>query len=149
KRDELEVYGRSLGPLQRTLADGFQSFCYVPLVTMRGMIGGLFLGRKDKVPFIGQDLIFLRRLASEMGFAVESAIAHEALLLEKERLQVLREINDVLISTLDLPEMLPAVSRCLQKAIPHENMSIYFYDEGARALRDHTPSSEITRKVVH
>ena len=120
----------------------------VPLITPRGVLGAFLLGRKDTDPFSAQDLDFLKRLASEVALSLESAIAHEALARQKERLQALREIDAALVANADLDMLLPQVSNCLRRAVPHEHISIYLYDEKAQVLRNHFTHTDAKWKIL-
>lgn len=145
---ELEAHARGRPVLKRVLDQGFRAGCFVPLVTARGMLGALLLARKDDSAFSEQDLDFLKRLAAELALAVESVKAHEALVQEKERLQVLREIDAALVSTLDLRQLLPALSECLRKAVPHNHIAAHLHDESANAFRDHSPPPETKNRII-
>jgi formate hydrogenlyase transcriptional activator len=146
--EELEVYAPRLERLRRALDEGMQSLCYVPLLTPRGILGAILLGRKDTAPFSEQDADFLKRLASELALSVESAAAQEALAREKDRLQALREIDATLVASTDLEQALPHVSQCLRKALPHNHMGIYRYDERARVLRGSIQHADENEKAL-
>jgi formate hydrogenlyase transcriptional activator len=146
-REELEGHARRLKRLKRALDEGMQSLCYVPLVTPRGMLGGLLLGRKNPDRFTERDMEFLKSLASEVALSVESAATHEALSREKERLQALREIDAALVANADLDVLLPQVSECLRQAVPHDHIGIHLYDEKTNVLRDHIPRTEPRKKI--
>ena len=53
----------------------------------------------------------------------------------------------MLLSSLDLNEMLPFVSRSLQAALPHDHVAICLYDARTGGLLDYTATSEVKRKV--
>ncbi len=134
--------------LQRLLEQGFHFACFVPLITPRGTLGFLFLARKSDTAFVAQDLDFLRRVASEMALAVEASTAQSDLVKRKDRLRVLREIDTTLLSSLDIQEILPAVSACLRKTLPHDHVAVLLYDRSVNALRDRAVTSELKRSVL-
>jgi formate hydrogenlyase transcriptional activator len=148
-RGQLEAHARELPKLQRALDEGLQSLCSVPLVTSRGILGALLLGHRDARHFPEQDLDFLNRLAPEVALSLESAIAHEALEREKERLGALREIDALLVANADPDILLPKVSDSLRRAVPHDQIGIHIYDEKARVLRDQVALTEMTGKIIH
>lgn len=121
--------------------------CYVPFLTPRGLIGGLLLGRKDSEQFTEQDLDFLQKLASGLALSVESAASHEALDRENVRVQTLREIDATLIAHGDLEKLVPLISQCLRRAVPHEHIGIHLYDERTHGLRDCVARTEGKAKI--
>jgi len=147
-RDELEVHARSLPRLRRALDEGLESLCSVPLVTPRGTLGAMLLGRRDASRFSDLDLDFLNRIASEVALSLESAIAHEALDREKERLGALREIDAILVANADLETLLPRVSDSLRRAVPHNHIGIHLYDEKTRVLRDQVARTDTKAKII-
>ena len=122
--DQLRLLAFRLPMWQQALENGIQSACFVPLITSVGAIGRLWLGRLDQPHFVEEDLHFLKRLAPEMAFALENTLAHQALTREKRRLETLGEIDGVLISKLELEKLLPAVSDCLARVIPHDDFAV-------------------------
>ncbi|HEY6339606.1 MAG TPA: sigma 54-interacting transcriptional regulator [Candidatus Sulfotelmatobacter sp.] len=147
-RNEIALWARSLPRLQELLGQGIGWACFIPLKTPRGTVGFLILVRRTDLAFSDQDLDFLRRVASEMALAVEANATHDALAREKERLQVLQEIDRALLSSLDIQQLLPAVSSCLRRTLPHDDFGMFLYDQNAHALRDYTRTSELKRKII-
>lgn len=147
-RGELEKFAQRSPRLKELLDRGFCAACSVPLRTPRGTVGFLFLGRKNDVAFAAPDLDFLKRVASEMALAVEGNAIQSALVREKERLRVLQEIDTTLLSSLDIQELLPAVSAFLRKTLPHDHVAVCLYDATANALRSHANTSDLKRNIL-
>jgi formate hydrogenlyase transcriptional activator len=147
-RIEVETWARGSPRLKELLEQGLNWACFVPLKTPRGIVGFLFLARKEEIAFTPQDLDFLARMASEMALAVEASVIHSALVRERDRLQVLREIDDTLLSSLDIQQLLPAISACLRRTLPHDHVALCLYDATAKALRSHANTSELKRKIL-
>jgi formate hydrogenlyase transcriptional activator len=145
---ELEKFAQRSPRLKELLEQGFCTACFIPLKTPRGTVGFLFLGRKSEVAFAAADLDFLKRVASEMALAVEAHTIQNALVREKERLRVLQEIDTTLLSSLDIQELLPAVSAFLRKTLPHDHVAVCLYDGSANALRSHANTSDLKRRIV-
>lgn len=147
-RSQLEKFAQRSPRLKELLDRGFCAACSVPLRTPRGTVGFLFLGRKNDVAFAAPDLDFLKRVASEMALAVEGNAIQSALVREKERLRVLQEIDTTLLSSLDIQELLPAVSAFLRKTLPHDHVAVCLYDATANALRSHANTSDLKRNIL-
>jgi len=128
---------------KRLLEHGIKSVCTVPLITPKGPLGALGLGSRTDEAFSPGDVALLSHAGSAIALALENALTHQALQKEKARLQALCEIATVLGASLDLKELLPAVSECLRKAVAHDSIGVLLYDESAKLLRDQAPGSEI------
>jgi len=57
---------------------------------------------------------------------------------ERDRFQLLLDINNAVVTQLGLGNLLRATCDCLRKVIPHDAASICLYDSEARQLRLHT-----------
>ncbi|HEY6763905.1 MAG TPA: sigma 54-interacting transcriptional regulator [Candidatus Sulfotelmatobacter sp.] len=128
------------------LAGGIRSICSIPLIASKATLGTLGLGSRKDDAFSAEDVNLLNHVATSIALALESALTQQALHSEKERLQTLREIDAVLVAHLDLDLLLPAISECLRKAVPLNDMGIYIYDEASNVLRDYAPAS--TKGIV-
>jgi len=132
----------------RASTNGVQSACFVPLLTSVGTIGSLCLARRDESVFVEEDVQFLKRLAPEMALALENTLAHQALILERTRSQTLRQIDSVLFSKLELEKLLPAVSSCLAKVVPHDDFSVFLYDPAVPGLKLFSTDSKMKKNLV-
>ena len=147
-RQELDKFAQRSPRLKELLEHGFLWACAIPLNTPRGTVGFLFLGRKDDTAFTAQDCDFLRRVASEMALAVETSGMQSALLQEKNRLEVLEEINTTLLSSLEIQHLLPSVSASLQRTIAHDDIAVFLHDERTNSLRDYANTSELKLRIL-
>lgn len=57
---------------------------------------------------------------------------------ERDRFQLLLEVNNMLVSNLNLRELLSAISVCLKKVLPHDATVLALYDPSINALRSTT-----------
>jgi formate hydrogenlyase transcriptional activator len=80
---------------------------------------------------------------------LEESLRHLAgsLQQEKTRLQALRDVDDALVASLDLHQMLPVVSQCLRRTLPHDHVAISVYDETAKGLREYAATSDVKRRI--
>ena len=54
-----------------------------------------------------------------------------------DRAQLLLEINNAIVSHLDLAQLMKAISGCLRREIPHDFAGLSIYDAERRVLRVH------------
>src|SRR5882724_10300439 len=116
-------------------ADGIKSLCEVPLTTPLRRLGILSFGSTNENAFSDADVDFLQQLTSQIALAVDNTLHHEAaahaqqqLASERDRLQLLLEVNNALVSTLDRRALFGAIVSCLRRVVPHDYTSVAVYD---------------------
>jgi formate hydrogenlyase transcriptional activator len=90
------------------------------------------------------DLHFMQRVASLVAVAVDNALNFESaqayqaqLARERDRLRVLLEINNVLVTTRELPEVFRGIVSTLKRVIHHDYTSLALLDADTGLLRIH------------
>jgi formate hydrogenlyase transcriptional activator len=90
----------------------------------------------DKIGAYDQfDLEFAKLVAAQIAVAVEAQYHQRNLTRERDRSQLLLEINNTLVSNLNLRELLSAISHCLNTVMPHDAAALALYDESSKQLR--------------
>jgi len=122
--------------------DGVQSLCILPLTTAQRRVGAMAVGSVEASAYDAADLEFLRQVAAQVAVAVDNAlnfqnaqIYQQELARERDRLRLLLEVNNALVSTLDLHNLLAAISSCLRRVMNHDYASLALYEPDARQLR--------------
>ena len=107
--------------------EGIRSFCFVPLTTARRRLGALAIGYLEVHHYETADLEFLQQVAKQVAMAVDNVLtfesaeaAQQALARERDRLSLLLEINNAVVSHLELRELLKTISSSLSRVIPHD-----------------------------
>src|SRR3989475_585265 len=116
-------------------AEGMRSFCILPLTTPLRRLGGLSFASQDEDAFSDSDVEVLQELTTQVALAVDNTLHHEAarqaqqqLASERDRLQLLLEVNNALVSNLDRRALFSAISSCLRRVVSHEYTSLAVYD---------------------
>ncbi|MBO0721481.1 MAG: sigma 54-interacting transcriptional regulator, partial [Blastocatellia bacterium] len=119
-----------------------KSFISLPLTTAHRRVGVLNIASDKTGAYDGIDLEFARLVAAQIAVAVDNAFNFQEaqsyqrqLARERDRSQLLLEINNMLISNLNLRELLTAISDCLRKVMPHDLAGIALYDADSKRLR--------------
>ena len=122
--------------------DGVQSLCVLPLTTAQRRVGAMALGSVEASAYDAADLEFLRQVAAQVAVAVDNAINsqnaqvyQQELARERDRLRLLLEVNNALVSTLDLHQLLSAISHCLRRVMNHDYASLALYEPAAQQVR--------------
>ena len=121
---------------------GIQSCCSLPLTTASARLGALTMGSRRRDAYTPEDVEFLQHAAQQMAVSIESAInrrnaanSQAQLEQERDRLQLILEMNNVLVSNLDLHELFPRISACLRGLVKHDYGSLALYDPEQQAMR--------------
>ena len=121
-----------------------QSLCVVPATTALRKLGALAFGSRVAAAYCDTDVIFLQQVARQVAVAVDNArnfeqaqSVQQQLKEERDRLSLLLEVNNTVVSVLDLHELLNAVSASLRRLVPHEYASLSLYDPEAQTLQIH------------
>jgi formate hydrogenlyase transcriptional activator len=124
---------------------GVKSCCYQPLTSPVRRLGALSFGSLQPGKFSESEMPFVRRVANQVAVAIDNACHFEeaqryyhGLAKERDRLRILLEVNNAIASRLELHDFLEAVSRCLQRLLSHELVSISLYEPEEQQLRLYT-----------
>ena len=123
---------------------GIQSLCVVPVTTALRKLGALAFGSRVGDAYSEIDVIFLQQVARQVAVALDNALNFEQvqsvqqqLTEERDRLRLLLEVNNTVVSALDLHQLLNAVSASLRRLVPHEYASLSLYDRETHRLQIH------------
>ena len=135
----------TLMPLFRE--NGVQSYCVVPLTTALRRLGAMGFGSLDRRVYREVEVNFMRHVARQVAVAVDNVLhdesarsAQQQLTHEHDRVRLLLEVNNAVVSHLSLDHLFPAVSACLRKVIQHDGSALVLYDEATRRYRVHVLS---------
>ncbi len=130
--------------LQRLREVGVRSLAMVPLTTAQRRLGAMGFGRLVPQAITETELQFMQRVGSQIAVAVDNALNFESsqayqgqLARERDRLQVLLEVNNVLVSTRELPDLFRGIVSSLQRVIHHDFTSLALVDPATRSLKIH------------
>jgi formate hydrogenlyase transcriptional activator len=124
--------------------NGVQSLCALPLTTALRRVGSLGFGSLTPRVYDEEDLNFMQQVAAQVAVAVDNVLHEESaqaaqkeLTRDRDRLRLLLEVNNAVVSHLDLDQVFTAVSACLRRVIPHEGASLLLYDAETGQYRIH------------
>ena len=123
---------------------GVQSVCLFPLTTAMRRLGAIGFGSLEPHAFGDQNLGLLGQVAKQVAVAVDNVLnfssteaAQQSLARERDRLSLVLEINNAVVSHLELRELLKAISVCLGRVILHDFAWFCLYDPATHQLRAH------------
>jgi formate hydrogenlyase transcriptional activator len=102
------------------LENGINSIALVPLTNGTHRLGLLGFGSFKTFQPSPDEIAFLQRVASEFAVTVDSYLARQALQQERDRLEVLFDITNTLVSKLSWNDLLASISEQLDKVVSHD-----------------------------
>ena len=108
---------------------GIGTTVLVPLTAGDNRLGAFGFSSVAPIDPSPAELAFLERVASEFAVAVESFLARQAAVRERDRLRRLFDITNALVSKLSPDELVSAISAQLSRVIPHEFSVLMLRDE--------------------
>ena len=131
---------------------GVQSVCLLPLTTAMRRLGAIGFGSLEPHAFGAKDLALLDQVAKQVAVAVDNVLnfasakmSQRALVRERDRLNLLLEINHAVNATLDLKELLSAIAASLRRVMPHERTALLLYEPDQEQFRLHALNFDRTK----
>ncbi len=128
--------------LRRLRTMGVRSLAILPLTTAQHRLGAMGFGRLAPERITGADLEFMGRVATQVAVAVDNALNFESsqayqrqLAEERDRLQVLLEINNVLVTSREMAELFREIATALTRVIRHDYTSLALLDPATNLLK--------------
>jgi formate hydrogenlyase transcriptional activator len=140
--NDMEKETRFSDVLERARLYGVRSMCLLPLTSPRRQLGLLVFGTTRQKDYAGEDLKLMVTVAAHVAVAVENALNFEEarsyqqlLRRERDRLRLLLQVNNSVISHLELGDLFQAVSSALRECFHHEYTGLWLFEEGSSRLR--------------
>src|SRR5690242_5070362 len=113
--------------MKQAYARGIRSGCAVPLLCHDKIVGSMVLASLRESAFTEDDADLLAQIGAQVAIAVDNALAYERLrcaecdvVRERDRTKLLLEINNAVVSHLDLHELIKSISGILRRIVPHD-----------------------------
>jgi formate hydrogenlyase transcriptional activator len=99
-------------------------------------------GRGVAYRYSGVEVEFMQQVARQVAVAVDNALNYQRaqayqqqLAQERDRLRVLLEVNNAVVSHLDLRQLFDAIAASLRRVMHHEYTSLALYDPETKRMR--------------
>jgi len=121
--------------------EGMRSSCAVPLTSPLRRLGALIFASHEEDAFTRPEVDLLQRLAAQVALAVDNVLHHEAaqdaqraLGEERDRLELLLQVNNALVAERDPRVLFGAIARSMRRVVAHDYTSLAVYDAGRRVF---------------
>lgn len=120
---------------------GILSGCVLPLTTAHRRMGCLFIGSEQVRAYADDEISFLSLVANQVAVAMDDALnfeaserAHAELHREKDRLKLLLDVNNSVVSNLELRELLRAVAASVRQVMHCDVVGVDLPDADGKNL---------------
>ncbi len=121
---------------------GVRSACFLPLTTAHRRIGCLVMGSERPEAYTQGEVCFLSLVANQVAVAMDDALNFDAsqrargeLQREKDRLKLLLDLNNSVVSNLELRDLLRAVSASVRQVMQCDGVAVDLLDPETNRLR--------------
>jgi formate hydrogenlyase transcriptional activator len=114
---------------------GLQSACALPLSTAHRRLGSLIIASQKRDAYSRDEVEFLALVANQIGLAMDDAINFQASRRAQERLELLLDLTNRLVSTLDLRDLLRVIAVNLRAVMQTDGVAIELPDAEDGRLR--------------
>jgi len=122
--------------------NGLKSFCSLPLTSARRKIGTLNLGSSQRDAYGPSSLSILTMVAAQVAVAVENALNYQEarelqqqVVRERDRLKLLLDVNNAVVSNLALSELFRAIPASVRNAMQCDAACLSLPDREQTQLR--------------
>src|SRR5436190_10993958 len=121
---------------------GFQSVCALPLTTVHRRIGSIAVASKHSDAYCEEEVRFLSLVADQVALAIDDALnfeasqsAQTALQRKNDRLKLLLEVNNTIVSNLELRDLLRAISASIRSVMQCDGVGVALADRESKHLQ--------------
>lgn len=134
--------------MKRAYAQGIKSGCAVPLLCHDKIVGSMVLASLHESAFTEDDAALLTQIGVQVAIAVDNALnfqktrlAQEQVTQERDRSRLLLEINNAVVSHLDLQQLVKAISSSLRHVMHQDFVGLTTYDAETGQMFAHAMDS--------
>ncbi len=139
-RPDLEEFPADV--MKQAMAMGIKSGIVVPLIRQGETLGTLVISSFEESKYTDTDVELLTQIGAQVAIAVQNVRNYEAMLQarkatarERDRSRLLLEVNNAVVSQLDLKELLKSTSESLHKIVPLDVAFVALCDSSGTKLR--------------
>src|SRR6267143_755176 len=114
---------------------GLQSACALPLSTAHRRLGSLVIASQKPNAYSGEEVRFLSLVADQIALAMDDAINFQTSRRAQERLELLLDLTNRIVSTLDLRDLLREITANLRRVMQSECVGMKLPDAEDGRLR--------------
>jgi formate hydrogenlyase transcriptional activator len=116
-------------------ACGIRSLCALPLSTAHRRLGSLIVASSCPYAYSDEEIRFLSQAVNQIALALDDALNFQASRRAQDRLELLLDLTNSVVSNLDLRDVLRAVSRSIRQVMQCDGVGFVLPDAESGRLR--------------
>ena len=145
----LEDETRFQGTLERLLSRGLRSLCAFPLSTPHRRLGSLVIASRHADAYSDEEVRFIALVVNQIALAIDDGVNFQNSQRDADRLRLLLDLTNRVISTLDLREVLRAVSASIRRVMQCDGVGVTLPDPDTGVLRIYALDFPGSRGILH
>lgn len=121
--------------MQCLAESGIRSVCALPLSTVHRKLGSLAIASRKRNAYLEEEVRFLTLVAGQIALAMDDMINFQASTRAHERLELLLDLTNRVVSNLNLRELLREISASIRRVMQCEGVGIALPDPEDGRLR--------------
>src|SRR6266404_4526069 len=117
---------------------GSVSTCALPLARGQRRLGAISVGSKRPYSYPEEEIDFLRLVADQIALAIDAAVNLYSSTQAQDRLKLILELTNQVVSNLEFDELLHAISSIVRRVMHCDAAAIMLPDAEGKHLRVHT-----------
>ena len=126
---DVERETRFPGAMEQLRVHGMRSVCALPLSTAHRRLGSIVIASEAPDAYSGDDMGFFALAASQIALAMDDALNFQASNRAHERLSLLLDLTNTVVSNLDLRDLLRAVAASIRRVMQCDGVGVGLPDE--------------------
>ncbi len=114
---------------------GLQSICALPLTTVRRRLGSFGFGSRLPDAYSDEEVRFLTLVVDQIALAIDDALHAEELERKNKQLTLLLDLNNAVVSSLELRDLLQAMSASVRRVMECDGVGVALPDPESNELR--------------
>ena len=127
---------------------GVNSFCFVPLTTAVRRLGAMGFLSLEKEAYGETDLEFLQQVGKQVAVAVDNVLHHQDLTYDHDRLRLLLEVSEAIVSHRDLSSLFRDLAQRLPTVAPFDFIGLILHDPTKNVMKVHVLETAATHHLT-
>jgi formate hydrogenlyase transcriptional activator len=114
---------------------GIRSICALPLSTAHRRLGSLMIASSCPFTYKDEDVRFLSLVVDQIALAMDDSLNFQDSKRAQERLELLLDLTNNVVSNLDLPDVLRAASASIRRVMRCDGVGVALPEPGTERMR--------------
>ena len=153
--NDIDLEDRFPDLLPRLRENGVRSFCVVPLTTALRRLGAMGFGSLERRDYDEHEVAFMQEVAKLVAVAADNVLHDESaraaqaqLARERDHLRLLLDVNNAVVSHLDMDAVFSSVSTSLQRVIRHDGCCLTLHEPESGYYRCHVLCADSSESFI-